>query len=194
VSGKLNPITQMVFDLADNIVPFWIGVRFWLVIVVVIFTALSSSPAGRRAREQMFLRVPALGRLYRNSTLSRMAEAMALLVGAGCDIPEALRLGAVASGSSTLGLESDLIAQQVERERISSKPARAPPWCRGSSSTPSARAQRNELQDNLYSLGEMYADQARARQVPPPDVSAALMIVIIGGVIATLIPRACSCR
>lgn len=119
VSGKLNPITQMVFDLADNIVPFWIGVAILVGIVVVIFTALSSSPAGRRAREQMFLRVPALGRLYRNSTLSRMAEAMALLVGAGCDIPEALRLGAVASGSSTLGLESDLIAQQVERDRKS---------------------------------------------------------------------------
>ncbi len=188
VSGKLNPITQTVFGLADRIVPFWIGVAILIGIVVVIFAALSSSPAGRRTREQMFLRVPALGRLYHNSTLSRMAEAMALLIGAGCDIPEALRLGAVASGSDTLALESDLIAHQVEQGANvleAGQGARVLP--RLFLYSIQLGAQRNELQDNLYSLGEMYADQARAGQSRLQTFLLPLMIVIIGGVIATCI-------
>jgi type II secretory pathway component PulF len=188
VEGKLNPITQAVFRLADNIVPFWIGVAILVGAVVVIFGALSSSPIGRRAREQMFLHIPVLGRLYHNSTLSRMAEAMALLVGAGCDIPESLRLGAVASGSSILGLESDLIAQQVERGTNileAGQSARMLP--RLFLYSVQLGAQRNELQDNLYSLGEMYADQARAGQSRLQTFLLPLMIVIIGGVIATLI-------
>jgi len=188
VEGQLNPITQAVFGLADNIIPFWIGVAILVGIVAVIFGALSSSPAGRRMEEQMFLRVPVLGRLYHNSTLSRMAEAMALLVGAGCDIPEALRLGAVASGSGTLALESDLVAQQVERGANileAGQSARMLP--RLFLYSVQLGAQRNELQDNLYSLGEMYADQARAGQSRLQTFLLPMMIIIIGGVIATSI-------
>jgi type II secretory pathway component PulF len=188
VSGKLNPITNAVLGLADNIIPFWLGVAIIVGILAAVFTALSSSPAGRRFRERLFLRLPVIGRLYHNSILSRMSEAMALLIGAGCDIPEALRLGAVTSGSEMLALESDVVAGQIERGTNvleAGQGARMLP--RLFLYSVQLGAQRNELQDNLYSLGQMYADQARAGQSRLQSFLLPMMIIVIGGVIATAI-------
>jgi type II secretory pathway component PulF len=188
VSGKLNPITAAIFRLADNIIPFWFAVAVLVGIAAVLIVSLSSSPAGRRFKERLFLHLPVFGRLYHSSVLSRMAEAMALLIGAGCDVPEALRLGAVTSGSETLTAESDLVAQQIERGSNileAGQGTRVLP--RLFLYSVQLGAQRNELQDNLYSLGEMYADQARAGQSRLQTFLLPMMIILIGGVIAMII-------
>jgi type II secretory pathway component PulF len=188
VEGQLNPITTAVLGLARNIIPFWIGVGILIGIVVALFAMLSSSPAGRRFKEGLFLHVPVIGRLYHSSILSRMAEAMALLVGAGCDIPEAMRLGAVGSGSETLTLESGLVAQQIERgANILEAGGSTRILPRLFLYSVQLGAQRNELQDNLYSLGEMYADQARAGQSRLQTFLLPMMILAIGGVLAMAI-------
>ncbi len=48
-------------------------------------------------------------------------------------------------------------------------------------------AQRNELQDNLYSLGEMHADQARMGQSHLQIILLPLLLILIGAFIATAI-------
>jgi type II secretory pathway component PulF len=188
IGGKLNPITTAVLKLGENIIPFWIGVGLLIGVAVAALTTLSSTPAGRRFKEALFLRLPVIGRLYRNSILSRMAEAMAVLVGAGCDIPEALRLGAVSSGSEKLLLDSEIVAGQVERGASILQAGQ------GVGMLPrlflysvQLGAQRNELQDNLYSLGAMYADQARVGQAHLQMILLPLLLVVIGSLIASAI-------
>ena len=188
IGGKLNPVTTAAFRLSDNIIPFWIGVGILIGTVVITFMMLSSSPAGRRIKEMLFLRVPVAGRLYHNCVLSRMAEGMAVLIGAGCDIPEALRLGAVASGSGLLVLESDIVAQQIERGSNILEAGH------GVSMLPrlflysvQLGAQRNELQDNLHSLGQMYADQTRVGQSQLQTILLPILIIMIGCVVAMAI-------
>jgi type II secretory pathway component PulF len=188
IGGHLNPLTSTVLVLADHIIPFWITVGVLIGVVVVALMAVSTTPAGRRFREGFLLGVPVVGRLYYNSILSRMAEAMAVLVGAGCDIPEALRLGAVSSGSEKLLLDSEIVAGQVEQG------ANILEAGRGARMLPrlflysiQLGAQRNELQDNLYSLGEMHADQARVGQSHLQIILLPLLLVAIGGVIAMAI-------
>ncbi len=188
VGGKLNPLTQGVLGLADHIVSFWLSVGVVIGIGVVGLMALASTPTGRRLREALLLRVPVIGRLYLNSILSRMAEAMAVLVGAGCDIPEALRLGAVSSGSERLLLDSEIVAGNVERGTNileAGQGARLLP--RLFLYSIQLGAQRNELQDNLYSLGEMHADQARVGQTHLQIVLLPILLAFIGGVIATAV-------
>jgi type IV pilus assembly protein PilC len=188
VGGKLNPVTTTVLGLAANIIPFWIAVAVCIGVVVLIYSVLSSSAAGRRFKERLFLRVPVLGRVYHSSILSRMAEAMALLVGSGCDIPEALRLGSVASGSESLTLESELVAQQVERgTNILEAGRNTGVLPRLFLYSVQLGAQRNELQDNLYSLGEMYADQARMGQSRLQMVLLPFMIITIGCILGVSI-------
>jgi type II secretory pathway component PulF len=188
VGGPLNPVTVAVFRLSENLIPFWLVVGVLIGGLVVAVSMLSSRPAGRRFEEMLFLHLPVLGRLYHNSVLSRMAEAMAVLVGAGCDIPEALRLGAVASGSGRMALESEVAAQQIERGTNILEAGQ------GMNMLPrlflysiQLGAQRNELQDNLYSLGQMYADQARAGQSRLQIILLPMMIATLGCVIAVAI-------
>jgi type IV pilus assembly protein PilC len=188
VGGKLNPVTTTVLALADHIIPFWLSIGVLIGAVVVVMMMFSTTPAGRRFRETFLLGLPVIGRLYYNSILSRMAEAMAVLVGAGCDIPEALRLGAVSSGSEKLLLDSEAVAGQVEQGANILEAGRAARMLpRLFLYSIQLGAQRNELQDNLYSLGEMHADQARVGQSHLQIVLLPLLLVLIGGVIAMAI-------
>jgi type II secretory pathway component PulF len=188
VGGHLNPLTRGVMGLSHHVLSFWLTVGVLFGAGVVGMMALASTPAGRRLREGLLLRVPVIGRLYYNSILSRMAEAMAVLVGAGCDIPEALRLGAVSSGSEKLVLDSEVVAGHVEQ---GSNILEAGRWARLLPRlflySIQLGAQRNELQDNLYSLGEMHADQARVGQAHLQIILLPLLLALIGGVIATAV-------
>ena len=188
VGGQLNPVTTAVLGLAENIVPLWIGVGLLVAILVVIFAGLSASPSGRRLKEAMLLSVPVIGRLYHHSVLSRMAEAMSMLVGAGCDLPECLRLGAVVAGSEKLILDSERLAARLEQgTNLLEAGDLSGMLPRLFLYSTQLGAQRHELQDNLHSLGDMYADQARASQTRLQAVLLPVMLVVVGGFMAMII-------
>lgn len=188
VGGRLPVLTLGMFALARHIIPFWIVVGIVLGVAIIVFAGFSSTPGGRRVKESLFLKLPVIGRLYRATVLSRMAEGMAVLIGAGCDVPEALRLGAVSSGSGLLVQDSEAVSQQVERGTNLLEAGH------GTRILPrlflysiQLGAQRNELQDNLNSLGEMYADQARVGQSQLQTILLPGMIVGIGVLVAMAI-------
>lgn len=188
VGGELNPVTAMLFGIVGNVVPFWITVGFLVAAVVLLFSALSSSAGGRRFKESLFLKVPVVGGVYRHSLLGRMAEAMAMLTGAGCDMPSCLRLAAGATGSEKLISESELLAAQVEKgANIIEAGQLGGLVPRLFLYSIQLGTQRNELQDNLYSLAEMYAHQARCGQARLQAVLLPMMLIAVGGVIAITI-------
>jgi len=188
VGGRLNPVTTAMFTLSENLVTIWTVVGVLIAASVFGFISLSSTPGGRRTRERLFLRLPVIGRLYHATILSRMAEAMAVLIGAGCDVPEALRLGAVSSGSSRLVQDSETVSQQIEQgSGILEAGHRAALLPRLFLYSIQLGAQRNELQDNLRSLGQMYADQARVGQSRLQTILLPTMIVAIGALIGIAI-------
>ena len=188
VGGRLNPLTEGVLGLAENVIPFWIGVGVLVVVVVGLFMALSASPGGRRVREGLLLHVPVVGRVYHNSVLSRMAEAMALLVGAGCDMPECLRLGAVATGSERLLLDSERLASEIERGANFMEAGHESGMLpRLFLYSVQLGTQRNELPDNLHSLADMYADQARAGHSRLQVVLLPMMLIVVGGFLGVTI-------
>jgi len=47
--------------------------------------------------------------------------------------------------------------------------------------------QRNELEDNLYSLGQMYSEQARCGQSRLQAVLLPIMLIVVGGFIASAV-------
>jgi type II secretory pathway component PulF len=129
--------------------------------------------------------MPVFGRVYRSSMLSRMAEAMAMMVAAGCDMPACLRLAAGTAGSEKLLLESDALAGQIEQ---GANILEAGQFCRVMPRlflySIQLGTQRNELQDNLHSLGQMYAEQARYGQARLQAVLLPIMLIVVGGIIA----------
>ena len=183
-SSKLNPITQFYFTLSRNAVPFWMAMGIIAAVVIIIFTAISSFKAGRRFKESVILKVPVFGRLYHSSILGKMAEAMAMMVAAGCDMPTVLKLSADTTGSEKMVLESDILAGQIEQ---GANILEAGQFCnvipRLFLYSVQLGTQRNELQDNLYSLGQMYAEQVRCSQGRLQAILLPIMLMAVGGFI-----------
>ncbi|MHC4621832.1 MAG: type II secretion system F family protein, partial [Planctomycetota bacterium] len=150
----LPALTMAFFAGARNWVPFWIGAGAVVAALAAVAAILSSFPAGRIFRESIFLKLPIIGRIYRSGLLSRMAEAMAVMVGSGCDMPTCLRLGSTAGASEKLTQESEMLAAQIEQ---GTNILEAGQVCnmipRLFLYSIQLGAERNELQDNLYSLG-----------------------------------------
>ena len=179
--ARLPGLTMFVLSIAENIAGFWTVVGLVIALLIAIFTMLSSSPAGRRFKEGLYFKVPVLGKVYRQSLLSRMAEAMAMMVAAGADMPSCLRLSATAAGSDSLVMESNLLAANIEQ---GTNILEAGQFCKLIPKlflySIQLGSQRNELQDNLYSLGEMYATQTRSGQSRLQAILMPVMILILG--------------
>ena len=178
--SQLPALTRSFLSMAQNVGAFWITVGLLVAALLGGFVLLSGSSGGRRFKESLLLGIPVLGRVYHSSVLSRMAEAMAIMVASGSDLPLSLRLSAGATGSENLILESETLASQIEQ---GANLLEAGHFCRVIPGlflySIQLGAQRNELQDNLYSLGQMYADQARCGQA---RLQAALLPVMLIGV------------
>ena len=186
--GRLPAITLAYLAMAKNVVPFWITVGLVVAGMIIIFRFLSSYSVGRRFKESLLLKLPVIGRVYHSSMLSRMAEAMAILVSAGCDMPEALRLSSGATGSETLITESETIASQIEQgTNILEAGQFSRMMPRLFFYSIQLGSQRNELQDNLYSLGQMYAEQANYGQSRLQAVLLPMMIICVGGFLITTV-------
>ena len=183
-SGRLPALTRLFLSMSKHVVPVWMIIGIIIALILFLTAFLSMFPAGRRFKESLFMKLPVVGRVYHSSILSRMAEAMAIMVAAGSDMPTALRLSAGSTQSEKLILESELLASQIE---TGTNILEAGQLCR---TIPrlflysiQLGTQRNELQDNLYSLGQMYSEQARYGQSRLQAILLPVMLVFVGGFI-----------
>ena len=180
--ARMNAITMLFFSVSENVFYFWAGVAVFIGAIVGSFVMLSSFPAGRRFKESLFLKVPVFGGLYHSSILGKMAEAMSILIAAGSRLPTVLRLGSDATGSEKMVLESDIVASQIEQ---GANILEAGQFCKVIPRlflySIQLGTQRNELQDNLYSLGQMYSEQARCYQTRLQTILLPVMLILVGG-------------
>ena len=186
--GRLPALTRLFLGMSKNVVPFWTIIGFMIAMIVALFVMLSASEAGRRFKESLLLSTPVIGRVYHSSMLSRMAEGLAIMVAAGSDMPVSLRLSSGATGSDKLILESEALATQIEQ---GANILEAGQLCRMIPRlflySIQLGTQRNELQDNLYSLGQMYAEQARCGQARLQAVLLPVMLIGVGCFLAITI-------
>jgi len=180
----LPAITETIFVIADNIVSFWAITGIIIASLIVLKTILIRAKGGRIFVETIYMKTPIIGKIYHYSMLSRLADSIALLISSGSDIPESFRLSADTIGNEKIKRESDLISRQVESGESLLE---AGQYC---STIPRLftysmhnGAQRNELQDNLYSLSNMYELQARSWQGRLSGILAPVLLFIVGGFI-----------
>jgi len=186
--ARMPGLTRLLIAMSENVLAFWIAVGVVVAAIVFGLTVLSSFPAGRRIKETLLLKTPVIGKVYHSSLLSRMAEAMAMMVAAGCDMPACLRLASGATGSERVISESETVADQIER---GTNIVEAGHFCRMIPRlflySIQLGAQRNELQDSLYNLGQMYAEQARCGQARLQAVLLPIMLIVVGFFLAMAI-------
>lgn len=179
--GRIPDLTMAVFNASELVLPFWLVFATIVTAFVLAWRGMSFSPASRRIKESIIFKIPLFGRIFHNSILSKMTESMAMMVAAGCDMPECLRLSAVASGSEKLILEAEIIASQIEQ---GANILEAGQSCRVIPRlmlySVQLGSQRNELQDNLISIAQMYCEQIQSYQSRLRAGLLPVMIIILG--------------
>jgi len=187
-SAQLPWLTQFFLHLSENILQISAGFVLTVAAVVAIWSLMSASQAGRRIKESILLKIPALGRLYHTSVMSRMSESMALLVSSGCDMGQCLRLASGSSGSAKLKFQCDILADQVDNgDSLLEAGLVGKMIPRLFLYSVQLGAQRNELQDNLLGLSEMYAEQTRCHQARLQTLLMPLLLILLGGTIGITI-------
>ncbi len=151
----------------------------------VFFRVIRTSPKGRLLRENLIMLIPVIGRIYRDSLITRFLRSMSSLIGTGTTLPEALRLGAGATGSETLARESEQLAQQVERgESIyaTNQLMRIIPPLFGYCVEVSG--EQNLLAESVASLSNTYESRAQHGQTMLQTLVFPIMIIALGGFLA----------
>jgi type II secretory pathway component PulF len=103
-----------------------IGKHYWLIMgvivailaaVVFLWHSLRLSPSGLALRESIVLSFPVVGRVYRASLVARFLRAVSTSVATGIPLPQAMRLGSGATGSTLLISDAERLAGEVEQGR-----------------------------------------------------------------------------
>lgn len=182
--GELPALTRFFLAMPKYVVPAWICFGVFVVALFIINMMLSTIKNGRRFKEHILLGIPIVGRLQHSSTMAKMAESMAVMIAAGTDMPSCLRLSAESSGSEKLIYETNFLAQQLEK---GVNIMQAGQFCRMIPKlflySIQLGSQRNELEDNLHSLGQMYVEQVRCSQARLQAVLLPVMLIFVGGFI-----------
>ncbi len=183
--GTPPPMTMLLLKVAENVGYIWVGIGVAAVAFVLLKVLLGISGEGRRFKERVVLSLPVIGRIYHASMLGRMADAMATLVAAECDMPACLRLGADAAGSETMKFQCDALAGRIEQgDDILDAAAGCTILPQLFLYSVKLGQQRDDLQDNLHSLSEMYTRQAQTNQGRLQALMLPVLLIFTGAIIA----------
>jgi type IV pilus assembly protein PilC len=181
---ELPEATYSFLQMGNYVIQAWGCGGIALFFVFFFWWGLGKFKEGRYVKESIVLRIPVFGRIYRLGTLCRLADSLALTIGAGCDIPQSLRLAGKTLGSEKLSQECRFLADQIDH---------------GSSIMESGQVrttiprlflysmqlgiQRNELQDNLFNLTDMYSSQVRYCQGRLSAILLPIVLILVAGFI-----------
>ncbi len=113
--SELPMPTQILIAVSDFSVQYW-----WIVLIIIVFAYLSfkkyvSTVAGRKWWDGMIYKIPVVGPMQNLIMLTEMTRTLALLVGAGVSIVEALQVVSAATGNVIVESELRRIISKVEK-------------------------------------------------------------------------------
>ncbi len=181
-------LTQTVLDMAGHVGTFWAVTGIIIASLVFFWVSLSASPAGRRFKESILMHLPLIGRVYKNGLLARLAEAMAVLINAGCTMDAAVELSGQSSSSEILKRDCSIIAEQLRQGfNILEAGMNCSAIPRLFLYSIQLGSQRNELKNNLNGLGQMYTAKTYSLQSQLQAVLLPILIIGVGGTIAVIV-------
>ncbi|MBN2842740.1 MAG: type II secretion system F family protein [Sedimentisphaerales bacterium] len=162
MGSEIPAITGFILSSPEYVKYVWLGLVVLGISIWLLVHIGKSNAAVQRKLEWFYLHIPLVGRMYRFSGLSRLADALALLVNSGCDIPEALELAAETTGRSRLIRDCGIIAGRIRSGESLVEAGQGIEQLPGLFLySAQLGIQRNELSDNLYSMSDMYQQQAK---------------------------------
>ena len=114
-NADLPIATKTVIAISDFMVHYWFLAGLGLVGLIFGAIAYLKTPMGRRWWDELVYKIPIVGPLSRQVMMTELTRTLALLVGAGVSVVEALNIVADALGNVIIESEIKLIAKRVEK-------------------------------------------------------------------------------
>jgi len=123
--------TLILMAVSDFLVRFW-----WLVIIAIVGGMIAlrryrKTPSGALAIDSLLLKIPVIGKLNRETSLTEFTRTLGSLVGAGVPILEALRIGGDAATNAVhrtaIGKVIDMVEKGAPLSKALSSEATFPP-------------------------------------------------------------------
>ncbi|UCD27540.1 MAG: type II secretion system F family protein, partial [Planctomycetota bacterium] len=153
-----------------------------LAAVIITWYLLKFSILGRRIRESIVLMIPVIGRVHRTSLIARFLRSVSTSVATGIQLPQAMRLGADATGSTLLINDAEYLASEVEQGQsifVANQSARIVPPLFGY--CVQVAVGREELPSTIGKLARSYENRAIHTQAMLRVILAPVLIIILGG-------------
>jgi MSHA biogenesis protein MshG len=115
LKGELPLPTRMLLGSSTVVRDYWMHALGLIALMVYGLRAWLKTPAGRLKWDTMKLRVPVLGKLMYEATLSRINRSMAISLSAGMSMTQTLAVIARSSGNVFMSERIALLALNVER-------------------------------------------------------------------------------
>jgi type IV pilus assembly protein PilC len=181
-------LTNFILTLSEHVWDFWLVFGIVVAVVAFCWKSLSFTTAGRRTKERFFRSLPLVGRVFRNGLMARFSECMSVLVNAGCTLDDAVELSGRSSSSELLKQDCGILAAQLQQ---GSNFLEAGMGCKTIPRlflySVQLGAQRNELKENLNSLGRMYAAKTFSLQSQMQALLMPLLIIFLGGTVGIIV-------
>jgi type IV pilus assembly protein PilC len=179
----LPALTLLLMDVA-HVYPWVFGIGWGLVLIVVAGDSLARLIGGRGIPWLAFLSyVPILGGILKSNLLARWLDALRLGIESGLDLPRAMTLAAEATGDAALIRDATAIAGQITRglPLAGFTTRRIPATVTAAVELVSTTGSGLVLPEVIYSLGQMYEQQAEHRLRLLPSILLPLFIILIAG-------------
>jgi type II secretory pathway component PulF len=187
-SVKLPRATLFLLSLSDAFRGILLVIGLVVAFILLVWFALRFSPTGRRVREHLFMALPIVGAITRASLTARFARSLSLTTSSGLPLPEALRLSAGATGSTTLDQDADAMAAHIEQGHspadLTSKLTLIPPMF---AYVVEVATGRGNLPESLAQLANAYDLRASRYRSVLKSWLVPASILLIGGVVGLCI-------
>lgn len=100
LNAKLPLATRMLLDTSHWLGHWWLAVVLGIALIVGTVVFGVRTDRGKKIRDKVMLKIPALGLLVRDAILERFCRILAALVTAGVPLPEALGVATEATNNS----------------------------------------------------------------------------------------------
>ncbi|MGA0895184.1 MAG: type II secretion system F family protein [Ilumatobacteraceae bacterium] len=91
MDADLPLVTRMLLFVADLFTIYWYGPASFFIAVVSWFVWMSKTDKGRRSRDRLVLKLPAIKGIIEYSILERFCRILATMIKAGVPLPDAMR-------------------------------------------------------------------------------------------------------
>lgn len=185
---KLPWYTVVIIDMSGFLVNYWWMLLLGGIVSYTLFKSWKSTPSGKAQWDQIFLKIPVVGKLGRTVAVSRFTRTLATLLTGGVPMLSAMTIVRNVVDNEVIGQAID-----IARENISEGESIAGPLKKSGQFPPivihmvNIGEKTGDLENMLTQVSDAYDFQVKVAVEGLTSLLEPLMIVIMGGVIGIIV-------